>query len=57
MSNLQGHVGELTFTVQVKRKETGKVEEYQLVSGITQEQAEKLGLESKVTENDNVCNP
>jgi hypothetical protein len=44
MSNLQGHVGELTFNVQVTRKATGKVEEYQLVGGITDEQAQALGL-------------
>lgn len=47
MSDLSGKVGELRFTVQVKRKETGKVEEYELVGKVTSDEAEKLGLKEK----------
>lgn len=42
MPDLQGQVGELMFTIQVKRKETGQVEEYQLVGKITDEQFKEL---------------
>ena len=35
MSDLQGKLGELSFTLQITRKETGKVEEYQMTSSIT----------------------
>jgi hypothetical protein len=34
MSKLNGKVGELRFTIQVKRAETGKVEEYEMVGVI-----------------------
>lgn len=44
MSNLVGQEGELRFKVQITRKATGKVEEYDLVGKITAEQAEQLGL-------------
>lgn len=54
MSNLAGAVGELAFTVQIKRKETGQIEEYQLIGKITSEQAEELGLVTK--ENSDGCN-
>jgi hypothetical protein len=40
--NLSGEVGELTFTIQVKKADTGKVEEYQLVGRITDEQLKEL---------------
>ena len=40
--NLSGEVGELAFTIQIKRAETGKVEEYQLVGRITDEQLKEL---------------
>ena len=49
MSNLQGHVGELTFNIQVKRKDTGIVEDYTLVGGITEEQAQQLWLSTETS--------
>lgn len=42
MPDLQGAVGELSFTVQVTRKETGVVEEYQLTGFINEEQLKDL---------------
>ena len=42
MTELKGDVGELAFTVQVTRKETGKVEEYRLVGKITDEQLKEI---------------
>lgn len=43
MSALMGQLGELKMTVQITRKETGKVEEVELTSQITdQETHEKL---------------
>jgi hypothetical protein len=39
---LQGQPGELRFTVQITRKESGKVEEVELVGKITPEQIEEL---------------
>ena len=47
MSALMGQAGELTFTVQITRKDTGQVEEHQLVGRITADQAEALGLEAE----------
>lgn len=44
MSELSGKIGELRMTIEVKRKETGKVDTYFLVGKVTEEQAEKLGL-------------
>lgn len=38
MSSLVGQVGKLSMTIQVKRKATGKVEEYKLESTTTPEQ-------------------
>lgn len=44
MNNLVGQPAELHMTIQVTRKDTGKVEEYQIVGrGITTDQAEGLG--------------
>ena len=40
--NLSGDVGELSFKVQITRKDTGKVEEYTLVGKITDEQLKEL---------------
>ena len=34
MSELTGQTGELRFTIQITRKETGKVEEYELIGKI-----------------------
>ena len=42
MLNLQGQVGELKFTVQVTRKDTGKVEEYQLVGYLDEDKLKEL---------------
>ena len=35
MTNLNGQLGELKMTVQIIRKETGKAEEFELTSNIT----------------------
>lgn len=43
MADLKGQLGELKMTVQITRKETGKVEEYKLTSCISdQETHEQL---------------
>lgn len=49
MSSLMGQAGELSFTVQIVRKD-GQVEEHQLVGRITADQAEALGLPPTDTE-------
>lgn len=43
MNNLVGQPAELHMTIQVTRKDTGKVEEFQLVGQCSQEEAEALG--------------
>jgi hypothetical protein len=40
--NLQGQVGELRFTVEITRKETGKVETVELVGFIDEEKLAEL---------------
>lgn len=42
MSALKGQVGELAFTVQIKRAATGKTEEVKMTSAITAEQLKQL---------------
>jgi hypothetical protein len=42
MIALGGEVGELRFTVQVKRAETGKVEEYELVGYLDEQKLKEL---------------
>ena len=42
MSNLMGQVGEVTFTVEVKRKDTGKIDTFNLVGKVTEEQLKEL---------------
>lgn len=42
MSNLGGQIGELRFTVQITRKETGKVEEVELVGYLDEEKLKEL---------------
>lgn len=42
MASLSGDVGELRFKVQITRKETGKVEEVELVGKLTDEQLKEL---------------
>lgn len=45
MSNLQGQVGELRFTIEVTRKDTGKVETVEMVGFVNQEQLQQLQAE------------
>ena len=56
MTDLVGQEGELVMTIQVTRKDTGKVEEYQLVGRATAEQAAELGLTTS-QEQTNGSNP
>ena len=42
MSSLGGQMGELRFTVQITRKETGKVEEVELVGFLDEEKLKEL---------------
>jgi hypothetical protein len=48
MSNLSGQAGELRFKLQITRKETGKVDEVELVGFLDEE---------KLKEIQNGCNP
>lgn len=41
---LAGQPGELRMTIEVMRKETGAVEQYEVVGKLTPEDEEKLGL-------------
>lgn len=43
MNNLVGQPAEVHMTIQVTRKETGKVEEFQLVGRCTEEEAIAIG--------------
>lgn len=40
--NLGGEVGELRFTLEIKRKETGKVETVEMVGFLNEEDLKKL---------------
>lgn len=42
MSSLMGKVGEVAMTVQVTRKDTGKVEEFNLVGFLDEQQLKEL---------------
>lgn len=42
MSNLSGEAGELNFTVQIKRKETGKVEEFKVTGFLDKTKLEEM---------------
>jgi hypothetical protein len=42
MSNLSGQVGELRMTLQITRKETGKVEEVELIGYLDEEKLKEL---------------
>jgi hypothetical protein len=44
MANLNGQSGELRFTIEIKRKDTGRVETVELVGKITADEAQHLGL-------------
>jgi hypothetical protein len=46
MPDLQGQLGELRMTVEVKRAATGETETYELVGYATKEQADALGLKT-----------
>lgn len=50
MANLQGQVGELSFTMQITRKDSGKVEEYQMVGFVDEEQLKQLQQDAAQTE-------
>lgn len=49
--NLAGDIGELKLTVQITRKETGKVEEVELVGFVDEEKLKQLQAEGLLTEN------
>ncbi len=42
MSDLKGVIGELTFTMQITRKDTGKIEEYKMVGVVDDEKLKSL---------------
>jgi len=42
MNNLVGAVGEVQMTIQIKRKETGKVEEFKLTGFLNEDQLKEL---------------
>jgi hypothetical protein len=42
MSDLVGAVGEVQMTIQIKRKETGKVEEFKLTGFLNEDQLKEL---------------
>lgn len=53
MAALEGQAGELRFTLQITRKDTGLVEEVELVGRITDEQLKDLQLQGPaVTQGD-----
>jgi hypothetical protein len=55
MSDLKGVAGELNMTVQVTRKATGKVEEYQFVGFVKQADLDDfLAASQKLKEQQNV---
>jgi hypothetical protein len=47
MVNLQGKTGELHMTIEVTRKETGKVEVYELVGHVVEEEDKEQEKELK----------
>ncbi len=42
MADLQGQIGELSFTVQITRKDSGQVEHYQMVGYLDEEQLKEI---------------
>lgn len=42
MANLQGNVGEVRITLEVTRKETGKVEQVEMIGFVNPEQLKQL---------------
>lgn len=42
MIDLNGQAGELRFTIEVKRKETGKVEQYEMIGFLDEDKLKEL---------------
>jgi hypothetical protein len=42
MPELSGQIGELRFTVEIKRKDTGKIEQYELVGFIDEDKLKEF---------------
>lgn len=42
MAELNGQAGELRFTVKIERKESGKIEEYELVGFLDEDKLKEL---------------
>lgn len=57
MIELEGAVGELRMRVQVTRKATGKVEEYDLVSYVDEKQRDELIKEGFIVPEDQEKQP
>ena len=55
MTELNGRPGELSFTLQITRAETGRVEEYQVTGTLDPEQLKPFETEQK--EQDHGCHP
>lgn len=45
MSNLTGQAGELRMSIEITRKETGKVEKHELIGFVDEEQLKKFQAE------------
>lgn len=43
MVELNGQIGELTFTIEVKRKDTGKIDKFEVIGKVTNEDNENGG--------------
>lgn len=50
MASMSGSMGELRMQVQITRKETGKVEQVELVGKCTEDEAKELGAEIQTKE-------
>jgi hypothetical protein len=57
MNSLVGSPGELTMTMTITRKDTGKVEEFKVIGKVTAEEAEALGLIDSTKEAVNGSDP
>ena len=51
MTTLKGQPGELRFTIEIKRKETGKVEQYELVGHLDEDKLKENYLGSDTQHN------
>lgn len=47
MSDLAGQVGEMRFTIEVKRAETGKVDTYEFVGSVDPEKLKQIQAEQQ----------